>query len=167
MNRTFLNNLKTGALLIAIPGGIGFMLNYFYDTDAQWDSPSVSPSSESADAKALGEIVTADEVEQLIRQKANVLILDVRADWFYENDGHLPGAVNLERGEFAKLYPPLAAQLRKADRVIVYCSDYHCADSKAIAAKLRELKHENISLYSGGWEEWKSQKRKFNTGKTP
>jgi rhodanese-related sulfurtransferase len=117
--------------------------------------------------EAIGEIISADELDQLVRQKANILILDARPDWFYENDGHLPSALNLERAEFDNRYPALADKIAKADKVIVYCSDRDCEDSRKVAQKLRAKNHTNISLYPDGWQEWKRQGRKLNQGKQP
>jgi rhodanese-related sulfurtransferase len=110
------------------------------------------------DLASIGETLTFDQMRQVVREKADVLILDVRPDYFY-NMGHIPGAVNLERGEFGALYPSLKERVANAKRVVVYCSDSGCKDSKAVARLLREAGHKYVSLYPGGWKEWEQQEQ--------
>jgi rhodanese-related sulfurtransferase len=110
------------------------------------------------DVTALGEIVTMEELARVIRQKANVLVVDVRLGSYYE-EGHIPGAVNLNRRDFEKGYSALRPQMEKTGKVILYCTNIYCDDSKKMAKRLRELGHKNISFFSGGWEQWDAKNR--------
>lgn len=83
------------------------------------------------------------------------LILDARAAPFYRQ-GHVPGALNLAREDFAHDYQALPPAL-KADRdrpIVVYCSGGSCHDSKLVASALLSLGFSNVRVFTGGWEEW-------------
>ena len=86
----------------------------------------------------------------------DTLILDARAAPFYRL-GHVPGALNLSRENFARDYQRLAATLTTAkDRpIVVYCSGGSCHDSKMVAGALLSLGFADVRVFTGGWDEWK------------
>src|SRR5689334_1360584 len=83
------------------------------------------------------------------------LILDARPFVFYEQ-GHVPGALNLARDDFARDYRHLSALLQSATGkpIIVYCSGGDCHDSRLVANALLTLGFSNVSVFTGGWEAW-------------
>jgi rhodanese-related sulfurtransferase len=85
----------------------------------------------------------------------NALILDARPSVFFEN-GHVPGAINLARDDFARDYRRLAGVLQAAhDKpVIVYCSGGECHDSRLVANALLSLGFSNVTVFTGGWDAW-------------
>ncbi len=85
----------------------------------------------------------------------SALILDARSAPFYAM-GHVPGALNLARDDFAHDYQALSKKLDAShDRpVIVYCSGGECHDSKLVASALLSLGFSNVRVFTGGWEEW-------------
>ena len=88
-------------------------------------------------------------------EKKSALILDARPSVFFER-GHVPGALNLSRDDFAHDYRRLAPTLKGAadKRIIVYCSGGACHDSKLVANALLSLGSSDVSIYTGGWDEW-------------
>jgi cytochrome c oxidase assembly factor CtaG/rhodanese-related sulfurtransferase len=84
------------------------------------------------------------------------VVLDARASPFYK-EGHVPGALNLSREEFARDYQHLSATLGDAKErpIIVYCSGGSCHDSKLVAGALLSLGFANVKVFAGGWEVWK------------
>ena len=68
------------------------------------------------------------------------IILDARAAPFYQQ-GHIPGALNLSRDDFAadyrRLRPTLDASKDKS--FVVYCSGGDCHDSRMVASALLSL----------------------------
>ena len=98
----------------------------------------------------------------------SALILDARPSVFYEQ-GHVPGALNLSRDDFARDYRRLAPVLKTAtDKpVIVYCSGGICHDSRLVANALLSLGFSNVRIFTGGWEAWSEARLPVSTGKGP
>jgi rhodanese-related sulfurtransferase len=95
----------------------------------------------------------------------SALILDARpASFFIE--GHVPGALNLARDDFAHDYRHLSVVLKAAgDKpIIVYCSGGVCHDSRLVANALLTLGFSKVSVFTGGWEEWSSARLPVATG---
>ncbi len=95
----------------------------------------------------------------------SALILDARSSVFFEQ-GHVPGALNLARDNFAadyrRLSPVLKGMTDKA--VIVYCSGGYCHDSRMVAGALMTLGFENVRVFTGGWDEWSAANLPVSTG---
>jgi rhodanese-related sulfurtransferase len=85
----------------------------------------------------------------------SALILDARPGVFFER-GHVPGARNLARDDFARDYRKLSTLLQSAtDKpIIVYCSGGDCHDSRLVANALLTLGFTNVRVFTGGWEAW-------------
>ncbi len=81
-------------------------------------------------------------------------IVDARPAAFYRL-GHVPGAINLPRGELGKYGRGLALR-DKARFVAVYCSGPDCEDSAAVAAALLSSGYKRVVVFKGGWEAWKA-----------
>jgi rhodanese-related sulfurtransferase len=83
------------------------------------------------------------------------LILDARPSAYFLR-GHVPGASNLARDNFAQDYRRLSGVLKGADDkpIIVYCSGGACHDSRLVASALLSLGFTNVKLFTGGWEAW-------------
>ncbi len=99
-------------------------------------------------------------------ENRSALILDARPAVFFER-GHVPGALNLSRDDFANDYRHLASTLKAAQAkpIIVYCSGGACHDSRLVANALLSLGFSDVSIYTGGWEEWTATHLAQATGK--
>lgn len=95
----------------------------------------------------------------------STLILDARPSVFFEQ-GHVPGALNLARDDFARDYRRQAPVLKPAaDKpIIVYCSGGDCHDSRLVANALLSLSFSNVRVFTGGWEEWSKARLPVSTG---
>jgi rhodanese-related sulfurtransferase len=95
----------------------------------------------------------------------SALILDARPSVFFEQ-GHVPGALNLARADFARDYRHLSPALKAAiDKpIIVYCSGGDCHDSRLVANALLSLGFSNVSVFTGGWEAWSAARLPTSTG---
>jgi len=96
----------------------------------------------------------------------SALILDARPLVFFER-GHVPGALNLARDDFARDYRHLSPALKAAiDKpIIVYCSGGDCHDSRLVANALLSLGFSNVSVFIGGWEAWSAAGLPASTGR--
>lgn len=98
----------------------------------------------------------------------DTLILDARPSAFFQR-GHVPGALNLARDEFAHDYRDLSPRLKAfADKqIIVYCSGGECHDSRLVANALLSLGFGNVRIFTGGWDAWSAAGLPAAAGSAP
>ncbi len=110
--------------------------------------------------------VRLPEFRSAVESKSAV-ILDARPSVFFEQ-GHVPGALNLARDDFARDYRRLSPRLKGATEkpIIVYCSGGECHDSRLVANALLTLGFSDVRVYTGGWEEWQGAGLPTSAGAT-
>ena len=98
--------------------------------------------------------VGLDEFRPAVEHKDD-LIIDARSSHYYQV-GHVPGAINLSRDDFAHDYIRLRPSLEKAKDgpIVVYCSGGDCHDSKMVAQALTSLGFSQVRVFTGGWDAW-------------
>lgn len=164
------------AVLVSLSCGAGLAINHFsshplpivYQTPEQrFDQELTTLVAAAPFAIAPAATVSLADFRTAAETKS-ALILDARPAVFYER-GHVPGAMNLSRDDFANDYHRLAATLKAAQAkpIIVYCSGGACHDSRLVANALLSLGFSNVSIYPGGWEEWSAAHLAQATGKAP
>src|SRR5580704_2176005 len=151
------------AILAIVALAAGLLVNRFlpaplpvvYQTpedrfDAELTTLVSAPPFKIAPAATVG----LDEFRSAIAGKS-ALILDARPSVFFEN-GHVPGALNLARDDFAHDYRRLTGVLQaNHDKpIIVYCSGGECHDSRLVANALLSLGFSNVTVFTGGWDAW-------------
>ena len=101
-------------------------------------------------------------------ENKTALILDARPSDFFER-GHVPGALNLSRDDFAHDYRRLSPTLKAAAAkpIIVYCSGGACHDSRLVASALLSLGFSDVRVYTGGWDDWSAANLPQATGNAP
>jgi rhodanese-related sulfurtransferase len=113
-------------------------------------------------ARAAAEIgyVVPEELAAALQQTPAPAVLDARPTVIYEQ-GHVPGALSLPRGEFSRAFAQQRTAL-EADRarpLVVYCQGGACEDSELVAKALLELGFSRVAILVGGWEAWKEFQR--------
>jgi rhodanese-related sulfurtransferase len=128
--------------------------------DAELTTLVTSPPFEIPPAATVGLAEFRSAVET-----GSAIILDARPNVFFEQ-GHVPGARNLERDDFARDYRRLAPLLQARDGkpILVYCSGGDCHDSRLVANALLTLGFTNVGVFTGGWEAWSAAKLPTSTG---
>jgi rhodanese-related sulfurtransferase len=108
-----------------------------------------APPFQLADLSTVG----LDEFRKAMQDHA--LVLDARGSVYY-NEGHVPGAMNLARNNFANDYNRLRPTLDKSkdQLIVVYCSGGDCHDSRLVASALLSLGFSDVKVFTGGWTEW-------------
>jgi rhodanese-related sulfurtransferase len=98
--------------------------------------------------------ISLDQLRGLVGEH-KAIVLDARAAPFYQQ-GHIPGALNLSRDDFAGDYRRLRSTLdpAKAKSIVVYCSGGDCHDSRMVASALLSLGFSQVRVYTGGWSGW-------------
>lgn len=95
------------------------------------------------------------EVEQVRRLlDTQAIFIDARYPRDYQA-GHLPQAINIPVDADLPLYREALAGVSKDNPLIVYCQSLTCPYAKKVAAVLVGEGFTHISLFKGGWEEWK------------
>jgi rhodanese-related sulfurtransferase len=153
-----------GVVLLAIVAlAVGLAINHFsaaalpivYRTPEQrFDAELTTMVSAPPFKIAPAATVRLEEFHSAVESKS-ALIFDARPSVFFDN-GHVPGALNLARDDFARDYRKMAGVLQSAhDKpIIVYCSGGDCHDSRMVANALLSLGFTNVRVFTGGWEEW-------------
>ena len=100
------------------------------------------------------ETIGLDEFRPVVEQRDD-LIIDARSSHYYQL-GHVPGAINLARDNFARDYIRLRPSLDKSkdSPIVVYCSGGDCHDSKMVAQALTSLGFSQVRVFTGGWDAW-------------
>jgi len=98
--------------------------------------------------------VSLGQFQEDVNQK-KAIILDARAAPFYAQ-GHVPGALNLSREDFAADYRNLRPTLDESrDKpIVVYCSGGDCHDSRMVASALLSLGFSKVQVFTDGWSGW-------------
>ena len=122
------------------------------------NAPQKKQDSEPSPIKA-GEI-TVVSLDHLfgLKQTGQVLLVDCRSALFYRMS-HIDGAINLPTKkldtELPSIKPQLDAAVKAGQIIVVYCQNEKCPYSYTVAKKLSEEGY-TVTIYSGGWQEWKS-----------
>lgn len=167
--------LDLGAVFLAgiISLTAGLMINRFsarpvplvYQTPEQrFDAELTSLVTARPFALAPATTIGLAEFRLAVENKS-ALILDARPAPFF-TQGHVPGALNLAREDFAHDYRRLSGVLKAAgDKpIIVYCSGGACHDSRLVANALLTLGFSNVKVFTGGWEAWSAARLPVSTG---
>ncbi len=131
--------------------------------DTELTTLIVSPPFKIAPAAA----VSLDQFRSALAAR-NTLIFDARPSSFFDL-GHVPGALNLARDNFAHDYRKLDSILKNAQDkpIIVYCGGGDCHDSRLVANALLTLGYGDVSVFTGGWQEWSAAKLPVSTRSNP
>lgn len=92
-------------------------------------------------------------LEKLLEMKANdekIKIVEVLSDENYKK-GHIPGAINMP---LDKIEGSGSNQLKKNDKIIVYCASYECMGSTQAAKKLLNMGYKNTLDFKAGKKGW-------------
>lgn len=92
-----------------------------------------------------------------LQQSGGALIYDARPGFYYAL-GHVPGAKSMPKGsceeEILVRRPEIEAAIAAKKPIIVYCTNFLCADARTVASHLA-LNGFSSSVMSGGWDSWK------------
>ena len=143
--------------------------NVEYDTTT--DAPDVEPTDYVVDPPEDTILIDQAAVEAAIDTDA--VLVDTRDDWEFE-EGHIPGAVNLDWKELVddetrglKSRDELEAILESYGvtpdrRVILYCNTARRISHTYVV--LRHLGYEDVAFYEGSLTEWEKADGPLETG---
>jgi len=99
------------------------------------------------------ELIPLARAKELFESKS-ALFIDTRHEFDYKN-GHIRDAVNVALNEF-DTHRVRLDKTPKDKLLVVYCDGADCNSSIEMAIKLMELGFTNVTVFFGGWQEWKS-----------
>jgi rhodanese-related sulfurtransferase len=85
-------------------------------------------------------------------QDNSALLIDARPYMLYLA-GTIPGSLSIPDTEVEALKGRLPSDLKTS--IITFCAGYQCVKSYTLAKTLQSLGYENVSVYAGGYPEWK------------
>jgi len=95
---------------------------------------------------------TAEEVHRILDEGTH-LVLDARPPELFAM-GHLPTSLSFPYALRDQAYQDFAPILTPDQRIIVYCSESTCDEALELGRWLKEMGHENTTLFIGGVAEW-------------
>ena len=81
--------------------------------------------------------------------------------------GHIAGAFSLPVADVDARLAEHVHRLTPDTPILVYCGGADCTDGLDLALKLRELGFNDLTLYPGGFAEWKTYGGAIREGETP
>jgi 3-mercaptopyruvate sulfurtransferase SseA len=81
------------------------------------------------------------------------VIIDARSTEEYEA-GHIPGSINIPHDRIPEFQDVLNREVSNDAHVICYCRSPSCDFSDLLATELKIIGWQDVSVFSGGWEEW-------------
>jgi 3-mercaptopyruvate sulfurtransferase SseA len=96
--------------------------------------------------------ISLDEMKTQFDAKTAVII-DARSTEEYE-EGHIPGSINVPHDRLPEFQDVLNREVSNDAHVICYCRGPSCDFSDLLATELKIIGWQDVSVFSGGWEEW-------------
>lgn len=164
LNPTYKRILLEALILTAAAFAIGLSFNYqmvmnAFDSKVVMRQKPAVPSVETGGtvgAQAFPSPVELDEVDDLLAEGA--LLVDARNIDDYKA-GHLKGAVSLPIGEVDSRIDDFKRQVQSDRPLILYCNGFGCPDSFDLGVVLLRSGFTDVSVYEGGYPEWRDQGR--------
>lgn len=156
----------TCAALLAVAAGLGIAVNFLRPEATRL--PWVGDWQRHVETKAFQAGIPVVFLAGM-RERAEdptTMVFDARVPNQYEA-GHLPGARNLPVGDVDRRLSALANLLTPETPILTYCGGSDCADALELAVKLREYGFQDLTLYPGGYAEWKEYGGAVHEGSEP
>lgn len=122
-----------------------------------WDSRIESRAAQEGVAT-----LSREQVAALVKAKTH-LILDARPTEDFEA-GHLPSAISLPTKSLEEVFPQVQILLKPDTPIVVYCSGKQCDESLGLARFLKGQGYRNVSLYAGGFADWREAREAVEVG---
>jgi rhodanese-related sulfurtransferase len=81
------------------------------------------------------------------------VIIDARSTEEYE-EGHIPGSINIPHDRIPEFMNVLSGEVSNDAHIVCYCKSPSCDFSDLLATELKVIGYTDVSIFSGGWEQW-------------
>jgi rhodanese-related sulfurtransferase len=98
-------------------------------------------------------------------QEGLIVLVDARNEEHYD-DGHIPGAYQLDPYHPEQQMANVLAACQAADQVVVYCTGGDCEDGDSTAILLRDagVPNQKVFVYGGGYIDWTANQLPIEKG---
>ena len=158
--KSFLKELTGGILLMIVATVVGVAVNAVRPNGValiqkgQAVSTAQHAESDSTAAEApLAEGAISIEQMKEIFDAGTATIIDARSTTEYE-EGHIPGSINIPHDRIPEFMDVLNSEVAMEAHVVCYCRSFTCDFSDLLATELKIIGYQNVSIFSGGWDEW-------------
>jgi rhodanese-related sulfurtransferase len=109
----------------------------------------------------MSKTISRNSLQQRLADNSKLVLLEALPEKYFV-DGHLPGALHFPHDQV----PALASALLpdKNAEIVVYCASKTCNNSHIAAGRLGQLGYANVSVYSGGKQDWSEAGLPLETG---
>jgi rhodanese-related sulfurtransferase len=97
-------------------------------------------------------VVTLAQIKEAL-DSGSATIIDARSVEEYE-EGHIPGSINIPHDRIPEFVQTLNNEVSTDAHVICYCRSLTCDFSDLLATELKIIGYQDVSVFSGGWDEW-------------
>src|SRR5271165_5827651 len=95
--------------------------------------------------------IRRDDLKAALDRHEPITLVEALPEKYYR-DGHLPGAINMPHDQVDSLAPRLLPD--KTRRIVTYCANTPCQNSRLAAEQLIALGYTNVSEYVEGKQDW-------------
>ena len=166
LSKNILIDLITCWIIATIALSVGLLLNQLrdkplpliYQTKSErlglTAANSEAPQTLSLRNPSISTELSLEEFKTFVDQKQG-LVFDARPEIFHRF-GHVPGALSLPRVDFESAYANIRYLLERDQnqKMVVYCADLSCEDSRLVQAALRKLGYAHVFVFREGWSAW-------------
>jgi rhodanese-related sulfurtransferase len=169
---SFLKELAGGVVLMLIAALTGLAVNAVRPDGLELipqGRPVTTVQHGGADSTAAADAAEPREgVVPLAQMKelfdaGTVVIIDARSTTEYE-EGHIPGSINIPHDRIPEFMNVLNNEISTDARIVCYCRSLTCDFSDLLATELKVIGYTNVSVFSGGWEQWTNAGYPSETG---
>lgn len=93
--------------------------------------------------------ITIEQLLEMMGNKEKFKLVEVLGNESYK-DGHIPGAISIPLESLSDA----EKQLKKTDKIVVYCASYSCHASTKAAEMLVRMGFKNVLDFKGGKKLW-------------
>ena len=97
--------------------------------------------------------ITAEGLKEKMYNNEEIVVIETLLPQLYDQ-WHIKGAINIPADDMESIAP---GRLNKDDEIILYCRNLACGASDRAADALEEMGYKNITIYTGGKEEWEEK----------
>jgi len=153
------------AVNAARPNGVALIQSGAPVATASHQKPAAGADSASATAPLPEGAISVDEMKAIL-DAGVASIIDARSDTEYA-EGHIPGAINVPHDRLPEFIEMLTGTVATDAEVIVYCRSLTCDFSDLLATEMKILGYNNVRVFAGGMDHWKTAGHPVTTGATP
>ena len=139
-----------GMVMLAL---LGAMVYHFANDAGFLAHANATTSVQQAHLGSFVPKVSKNEVEQLLN--SDTVIIDARYKGDFEA-GYLDGAISIPVDANDTQRQKAMADIEKDAKIVIYCQSKGCPFAQKVTVKLKADGFNNISIYKGGWNDWKS-----------